>query len=300
MKTYSSIPTQFPEFTAHHASYEAIDTKTTLKGAALGKVVFISGASQGIGQATAIAFAQAGAAAIYIIARTENGLRETKAKIENENPSTHCAYMVCDVTNAAQVSAAVEDCVAKFGGIDVADVNAGTSGIWGKNIGESDIESWWQTWEINVKGAYLMTRFAIPYLIASAKAKKGGYLILLSSIGAQVVVPGASDYQISKHAINRFCEFVHAEYASEGIKCFAVHPGGVFTKLAANMPEEFHSSLIDEPELAAGFIVWLCSGRGDWATGRYLSGNWDVNELAQLKDKIVGEDLFVNRLRTTA
>ena len=58
--------------------------------------------------------------------------------------------------------------------------------------------------------------------------------------------------------------------------------------------------LVDEPDLAAGFIVWLCSGKADWAKGRYLSSNWDIDELTQLKDQIVQDDLLVNRLRTKA
>jgi hypothetical protein len=61
----SSIQTQFLNIKAHHSLYPAIDPKATLKGSASGKVIFIAGASQGIGQATAVAFAQAGAKAIY-------------------------------------------------------------------------------------------------------------------------------------------------------------------------------------------------------------------------------------------
>lgn len=294
---YSSIPTQFPELTSHHSQYVAINTKTTLKNSAAGKVVFISGASQGIGQATALAFAQAGAKAIYITARSEKGLVETKDKITKENQDTQCAYKVCDVTDAEGVKAAVEDCAAQFGGIDIADVNAGSSGTWDKKIGDSDVTNWWQTWEVNMKGAYHVVRFVIPHLIQSASKNNGGHLVLLSSIGAQLLMPGASDYQISKHAVNRLCEFIDVDHGEDGIKCFAIHPGGVLTELAKNMPEEFHSSLIDEPELAAGFIVWLCSGKADWATGRYLSSNWEVDELLGMKDKILAEDLFVNRLR---
>lgn len=297
MDNYSSISTQFLELTSHHTSYAAIDTKTTLKGSAAGKVVFISGASQGIGQATAIAFAQAGAKAIYITARSAKGLEETKAKIANENPDTQCAYSICDVTKAEQVETAVNDCVSKFGGIDIADVNAGFSSSWSKRIGESDIANWWYTWEVNMKGAYFVVRFVIPYLIKSASNNNGGHLILISSIGAQLLVPGASAYQTSKHAINRLCEFINVDHGDEGVKCFAIHPGGVPTTLAKTMPDNFHSTLVDEPELAAGFTVWLCSGKADWARGRYLSSNWDVNELLQMKDQIVTEDLLVNRLR---
>ena len=294
---YSSVDTQFPEFTLHHSPYAAIDTKTTLKGSAAGEVVFISGASQGIGQATAIAFAQAGAKAVYITARSEKGLKETKDKIEKENPNTQCAYRICNATKAAEVKAAVDDCVARFGGIDIADANAGSSGNWDKKIGDSDAASWWQTWEVNMKGAYHVVRFAIPHLVQSAGKNNGGHLILLSSIGAQMLMPGASDYQVSKHAVNRLCEFVNIDHGEEGIKCFAIHPGGVATELAKNNPSQIQAILIDNPVLAALFIFWLCSGKVDWATGRYLSSNWDVTELFGMKDKILAEDLFVNRLR---
>jgi hypothetical protein len=68
----------------------------------------------------------------------------------------------------------------------------------------------------------------------------------------------------------------------------SVHPGGVPTALAKNMPKELHANLADEPDLAAGFAVWLCSGKADWAKGRYLSCNWDVDELTQLKDQLIG------------
>ena len=302
--SHNSIDQQFLSFITHHEQYPAIDPKTTLKGSAAGKVIFISGASQGIGQATAVAFAQAGAKAIFVTARSQKGLEETRAKISEVNPETRCAYRVCDVTDAVQVKTAIEDCVTKFGSLDVADANAGYLDKWNK-IGESDISSWWRSWEVNLKGTYYVVRYAIPHLIESAhkrsaKGSTGGHLILISSIGAQLLTPGASDYQTSKHAINRLCEFINLDHGEGGLKCFAVHPGGVPTTLARNMPEAIHSSLVDKPELAAGFIVWLCSGQADWAKGRYLSSNWDVDELLQMKDQIIKDDLLVNRLRTKA
>jgi NAD(P)-dependent dehydrogenase (short-subunit alcohol dehydrogenase family) len=100
----------------------------------------------------------------------------------------------------------------------------------------------------------------------------------------------------SKHAVNRLCEFVNVNHGEDGVKCFVIDPGGVATPLAKNMPNEMHAHLVDSPDLAAGFIVWLCSGRADWAKGRFLSSNWDVTELGQLKDRILQNDLLVNRL----
>lgn len=297
----SSIQSQFLDLTVHHSKYPALDPQLALKDSALNKVIFITGASRGIGQATAIAFAQAGAKAVYLTARSEKALEETQAQIKNANPETECVYSICDVTSEEQVKAAVADCVAKFGGIDAADANAGYLDRWSK-LGDSDPASWWRSWEVNIKGTYHVIRYTLPHLIESAKRhvaneSTGGHLILLSSIGAQLLTPTASDYQTSKHAINRLCEFVDVDHGEDGIKCFAIHPGGVATSLGMNMPDNLHSNLIDNPELAAGFAVWLCSGKADWAKGRYLSANWDVDELTALKDDILRDDLLVNRLR---
>lgn len=297
----SSIQSQFLDLAAHHARYAAIDPKSVLKDSARDKVIFVAGASRGIGQATALAFAEAGARAVYLTARSKDALEETRALVRQANPATQCAMSVSDVTSAAAVEAAVADCVAKFGGIDAADANAGYLGPWTK-IGESDPVNWWKNWEVNVRGAYHVIRFTVPHLAQSAKmraaeGKSGGHLILLSSIGAQLLMPGASDYQTSKHAINRLCEFVQVDHGDDGIKCFALHPGGVSTELGRSMPQAMHQYLTDEPELAAGFTVWLCSGKADWAKGRYLSANWDVSELTALQERILQNDLLVNRLR---
>ncbi len=297
----SSIQTQFLDLTERHDCYGAIDPKAALNGSAADKVVFIAGASRGIGQATAVAFAEAGARAVYLTARSEQALSETRDLVARANPDTLCALSACDVTDAAAVEAAVRDCAEKFGAIDAADANAGYLGPWVK-IGESDPQGWWYNWEVNLRGAYHVIRFTLPHLIESAKARadegrSGGHLILLSSIGAQFLMPGASDYQTSKHAINRLCEFVQSDHGEDGIKCFAIHPGGVSTELGRSMPDAMHQYLIDKPQLAACFAVWLCSGRADWAAGRYLSATWDVDELTALKDEILRDDLLVNRLR---
>lgn len=297
----SSIQNQFLDLTAHHAKYDAIDPMSGLKQSAAGKVIFIAGASRGIGQATAVAFAQAGAKAVYLTARSEDALKETQVLVTQANAQTRCVYSICDVISAAQVEAAVADCVAQFGGIDIVDANAGFLGPWVK-IGDSDPEGWWRNWQVNMQGTYHVIRYTMAHLIASAQnhaasGTSGGHLILLSSIGAQFLMPGASDYQTAKHAINRLCEFVQTDHGEDGIKCFAIHPGGVSTELGLNMPDHMHEYLIDEPELAAGFAVWLCSGKADWAKGRYLSANWDVVELDALKGDILEDDLLVNRMR---
>lgn len=300
----SSISEQVLPVTLRHDRYPAIDPAGALKNSAAGKAVFITGASQGIGQATSVAFALAGAAGVFLTARSERGLEETKRLVLAANPVTRCDYAVCDVTNERDVKAAIERCVDTYGGIDVVHANAGYLNAFTK-IGESDPDDWWKTWEVSIKGTYLVIRHGLRHLIDSARKHEatggsGGHLVLVSSIGAQFLSPGASDYQTAKHAINRLCEFVNVDHGDDGVKCFAIHPGGVPTALALNMPPERHAALIDSPELPAGFVVWLCSGKADWARGRYLSSTWDVDELTQLRDRIVADDLLVNRLRVKA
>ena len=108
-----NLEDQVLSLTPHHALYAAIDPSAALKGSASGKVVFLSGASQGIGQATAMAFARAGAAAVYITARSAQGLEETRSNVLKANPETKCEYSLCDVTDEQQVKVAIADCVKK-------------------------------------------------------------------------------------------------------------------------------------------------------------------------------------------
>lgn len=117
-------------------------------------------------------------------------------------------------------------------------------------------------------------------------------------MGAQFILPGSSAYGTAKHAINRLCEFVVTDHGDQGVKCFAIHPGAVKTELSTSaLPVQFHSTLVDEPALPAAFAVWLSSGKADWATGRFLSANWDVDEIGSMRERILQQDLLVNRLR---
>ncbi len=112
-------------------------------------------------------------------------------------------------------------------------------------------------------------------------------IINTSSVGAIGTRPGFSGYQPSKTAVNRFTEFIHVEYGNQGVRTFAIHPGGVMTQLAGNMPTDTHSFLQDTPQLAAGYHLWLCAEQNKkllepWQ-GTYLSCNWDVEEFAKVQ-----------------
>ena len=97
-------------------------------------------------------------------------------------------------------------------------------------------------------------------------------------------------------AVQRFGEFVNAEYGEQGILAFGIHPGGVATELALRMPEALHAGLQDKPELAGDAMVWLTAERRDWLAGRYVSVNWDAQELLEKREKIEREDLLKVRM----
>ena len=110
-----------------------------------------------------------------------------------------------------------------------------------------DPDTWWSTYEVNVKGAYLVAHFFLPFL---QKRDSLGIFVGVSSIGQHLLTIGASSYQSGKLALHRICEFICNETAmaeSEGkaekrVSAFVIHPGGVATGLAQKLPEHVSPS----------------------------------------------------------
>ncbi|KAI0390803.1 NAD(P)-binding protein [Xylariaceae sp. FL0594] len=278
--------------TVHHDTYPFISPKNA---DLTGKSVFVAGASKGIGKATAIAFAQAGCSKIAIGARSDlsSVAQEVEAAaIAAGKEKPRVISLLLDATSEESVKASADEIGREFGGtLDVLIANAGRLEKW-RPTAETDPADWWATFEINVKGTYLLNRFFIPLLLKSETKTS----ILTTSYGALRVVPGASAYQGSKFLVSRLGEFISAEYEKQGLVCFAVHPGGVKTELAHNMPEEMWKVLVDEPELPAHTFVWLCKEPRPWLNGRFVSVNWDMEEFEKKKDQMVEDDLLKFRL----
>jgi NADP-dependent 3-hydroxy acid dehydrogenase YdfG len=173
------------------------------------------------------------------------------------------------------------------GNLDILIANAGYLESW-KPLAESDPVDWWKTWEVNIKGTYLTCRAFLPLLLQS-KLKTA---VLVSSVGAHKCNDGASSYQTTKFATCRLTEFLDSEYSSRGLLAFAIHPGGVKTELASNMPEALHSFLIDEPDLPADTLLWLTKERREWLAGRFVSCNWDMERLEKKQEDVVSRNLF--------
>ncbi|KAK3322896.1 hypothetical protein B0H66DRAFT_216782 [Apodospora peruviana] len=280
--------------TTRKDTYAFIDpTKADLTG----KSVFITGASKGIGKATAISFATAGCSKILLAARSdlanvEAAVKDAAKKANRPQPLVHALKV--DVTSEDSVRTAAETAAGLLNGtLDVLVSNAGYLEEW-KPIAESNPSQWWRTWEVNIKGTFLAAHYFLPMLLKSQTKT----ILNVSSGGAHVMFPGASGYQTSKFALCRLTEFMDKEYRQQGLVAIVLHPGGVKTELAFNMPSDKHSVLTDTAELAADTLVWLSNERRDWLSGRFMTVNWDMGELEQKKQDIVERNLFKFRVLT--
>ncbi|KAJ2988051.1 hypothetical protein NUW58_g4181 [Xylaria curta] len=278
--------------TTHHDTYPFISLERTDLS---GKSVFVAGASKGIGKETALSLAKAGCNKIAIGARSDlSGLVNeiSKAAADAGKSAPQVVSLHLDVTSDDSVKAAADKISQEFGGaLDVLICNAGNLEKW-LPVAESNPTEWWKSYEINVKGTFLLNHHFIPLLLKSETKTS----ILTTSYGALGVRPGASGYQSSKFAVCRLAEFIATEYENAGIVCYAIHPGGVKTELAYNMPEDMWGVLNDEPALPAHTIVWLSRERRPWLNGRFVSVGWDMEELESKKDKIVEGNLLKFRM----
>ncbi|CAK1363703.1 unnamed protein product [Cercospora beticola] len=273
-------------------SYPFIDpTKANLTG----KSVFITGASKGLGQQIAISFGKAGASQIAIGARssltTTSNLIKSSA-LAAGHPEPQILPVNLDIASRTSVSAAAELISNGFSG--KLDILINNAGMMSSNdlIGSSNPETWWdETMNVNLQGTYLMTGSFLPLLLASSTKT----LINISSVGAHLVNPTLSAYQISKLAVLRLTEFVAAEYADQGLVAIAVHPGNILTDIVGNgegMDEGLKAVFTETPRLCADSLVFLCKEQREWLSGRYVNCTWDLEELVseEKKKEIVERD----------
>ena len=220
--TFTDVTTIGIDFvqTQHHDTYPAISTS---KANLSGKVVIITGASRGIGRATALSYAKAGASGIVVLARSDlSSLKDDliEAAKDAGRAAPKVLGLSVDATDRTAIEKAANQVTEAFGKVDILINNAGYLEQLA-HIDSSDPEEWWKTWEINVKGVYLMTKFFLPLLLKSELKT----VVVVSSIGAHITMPGMSAYQTTKLAVLRLNDFLMAEYGEKGLIAFGVHPG---------------------------------------------------------------------------
>ncbi|KAH9965304.1 NAD-P-binding protein [Russula dissimulans] len=273
-----------------HDIYPTIDPRAHYAAQTFkGKVVLITGASRGIGLETALQYARSGAS-LVLVARKQETLNLTRDAVLRDVPGANILTFAADVRDVKRAEAAVAATVARFGRLDVLIANAGMIRPVDKPFASKDPSTWWDVFEVNVRGVYNYTHFAVPELV-----KTKGSVVILTSVAAQYRLPFASDYATSKHAVDRFAEFIAVEYPD--IKVFPVHPGVVATEL--NAEANVGMETIDSVALPAATILYLTAGNADYLSGRFIAAPWDLGEVERVwKESIVGQNLLVSKLAT--
>ena len=230
----------------------------------------ITGASRGIGAATARFFAENGAN-VALIARSVDDINEIAAEINEKQPNKAIA-LNCDVTDFQAMENVVKETIKVFGEIDCLVNNAGVIDPIVR-LDESDPHAWSQVIDINIKGVYNGMRAVIPHM-----RKKGGTIINLSSGAANNALEGWSHYCTSKAAVKMLTMAGHKEYAEYGITTVGLSPGTVATDMMAeikasgiNPVSQLDWSVHIPPEWPAKAIAFLCSDKGKEFSGTDFS-----------------------------
>ena len=240
----------------------------------------VTGGGRGIGAGIARELAQDGWE-VTVTGRTAEQVEQVAAEIGGH-------AVVGDVSKREDV----QRMLAEAGPIDLLVANAGVA-LWEESW-ETDPDEWWHVLEVNVLGAYLTTRLALPGMI-----ERGGGRIVITGSGASYL-PGSSSgaYAASKAAVGRYGEVLAGQVRDQNVQVFVISPGLVRTEMTDQWGDDMPWT---PPELAPRLVRELASGRFDALSGRYIHAEHDpVDELEARIDRILAEDLNAIRLRREA
>lgn len=243
------------------------------------KVAIITGASSGIGRASALAFSRAGAA-IVIGARRAAELDALVREVELAGG--RACSLAGDVSEDAYARKLVELAVARFGGLDIALNNAATMGLGA--VTELSPDDWRRTLDVNLTSAFLAARHQVPAMLERGR----GSLIFTSSfVGHTAAFPGLSAYAASKAGLVGLTQALATEYGPRGIRVNALLPGATDTEMArqfATTPEaRAHIANLNalkrmaEPDEIARAALFLASDAASFVTGSALLADGGVS-----------------------
>jgi NADP-dependent 3-hydroxy acid dehydrogenase YdfG len=206
-----------------------------------GTVALVTGASSGIGEASALALAGAGAR-VALVARRENRLRDLAARIAaddaSEDPSGAPIVVVADLSQGDEAQRAVERVAQEAGRIDVLVNNAGVM-LLGP-IENAPVEEWERMIDINLKGLLRCAHAALPHLLEAAEQgpRQVADMVNISSVAGRTVNVGSGVYNLTKHGVGAFSESLRQEITSRHVRIGLIEPGAVDTELPEhNRPE---------------------------------------------------------------
>jgi NADP-dependent 3-hydroxy acid dehydrogenase YdfG len=201
------------------------------------KIVIITGASSGIGEATSLALSKAGAK-VAIGARRGDRLEALRSQIEKSGGAVLAQKL--DVTKKSDCDSFVDAVIKKWGTIDILVNNAGLMPLsFFKNL---KINEWEQMIDVNIKGVLYCTAAVIPHMFA----KKSGHIVNISSVAGRIVFPAGSVYCATKHAITALSEGLRQEFSQRAnIRVTCVEPGVVATELTNTITDESLKAFVE-------------------------------------------------------
>ncbi|KXH62075.1 hypothetical protein CSAL01_08210 [Colletotrichum salicis] len=242
-----------------------------------GKVVIITGASRGIGGRGIVpAFARAGAKALILVARDEKKLTEVAAEAKELNANVETLVCPVNMADEAGIKALFEKVNATYGHADILVNNAAVQNSLDL-ITESDPKLWIEDLTTNISGTFYPTF----HFLTSVPATSHAHVINITTI-THWVVPTMSSYVIAKLATQQLNAHVAAENM-DNVTTVSVHPGMVHTDMTM---DRFRPFAHDTTALVGGTVVWLCSDKARFLSGRFVATNWDVEELVERKGEI--------------
>jgi meso-butanediol dehydrogenase/(S,S)-butanediol dehydrogenase/diacetyl reductase len=232
------------------------------------KTTIITGGGTGIGLACARLFTQEGAK-VVIFGRRQDRLDQALKEIGES-----VLAVQGDITNASDTERLVETAVKQLGKVDILINNAGT--FTPSPLHETEDAVWDQTFSINMRGVFQLTRKILPQMIAQGS----GSIIHISSILGMIAVPGTAAYNASKSALNQFSKSIAVEYGAHGIRSNALCPGMIETEMTEELRSD--TALMEEflkgyplgrfgkPEEVAQACLFLASDESAFITGATL------------------------------
>ena len=213
-----------------------------------GTTALVTGASSGIGAATARGLAAEGAA-VALLARRADRLQDLKVEIEVAGGSA--LVVPADITDAEQVTSAVAATVAEWGRLDTLVNNAGLLRLG--NADEAPLKDWDDLVAVNVQGVLYATHAAVPHLIAAAADSLRGVadVVTISSTGGRVARPGTAVYSLTKFGVGAFSEGIRQELIGKRVRVGLVEPGTVQTEIMDHLSAEDRSA---QSERTAGMV----------------------------------------------
>jgi len=194
-----------------------------------GQVIAITGASSGIGEATALAAARAGAAVALAARRTER-IEALAAKINDTGGQA--IAVTTDVADEAQATNFIDATIAELGRLDVLVNNAGVM-LLGP-VANADTDEWRRMIDANLYGVIYTTHAAVPHLIAQGS----GHVLTVSSIAGVRASAGSAVYNATKFAVNAFSEALRQELSEHDVRVTTINPGAVETELRTHLSAE--------------------------------------------------------------